>query len=357
MVKNSDVPLHSCLSANHTAPTELDSGAHGIVVRKSRTSVETRGRRHSLNGPDGSGPPSHKILRQHVRKHARRAAPRRAFRRRPRPRRRTPLLSRDANRLSRRRRGRVILSAVAASPPWPPSSHPAPTSTRLRRSACSRSPPRPAAAWTPPPLKTAASSLIGELIAANPNPEPAASPTCSIDGDWELIYSDTFLFRSSPFFWAVGSMMGDTADFFYQAHSHQTGIFGGGVGRVVQTVDTKGGRLISDSVVKASVGLPLLGFSPIFAGYGSVITAGRCAAKDGTRLAVTAETTTVRQDDANVLPQLNFLNGTTVPVEDVMKQVGGGEAGPEVYLDTFYLDDEMRISKLEDGSVFVYQRC
>ena len=137
-------------------------------------------------------------------------------------------------------------------------------------------------------------------------------------------------------------MMGDTADFFYQAHSHQTGIFGGGVGRVVQTVDTKGGRLISDCVVKASVGIPLLGFSPVFAGYGSVITAGRCAAKDGTRLAVTAETTTVRQDDANVLPQLNFLNGTTVPVEDVMKQVGGGEAGPEVYLCLLYTSPSPR---------------
>ena len=206
-----------------------------------------------------------------------------------------------------------------------------------------------------PAQKTAATSLIAELVTANPTPEPATSAT--IDGDWELVYSDTFLFRSSPFFWALGSMMGDTADFFYGAHSHQTGIFGGGVGRVVQSVDTKGGRLVSDCVVKASLGVPLLGFSPIFSGYGSVITAGRCAAKDGTRLAVTAETTTVRQDDANVLPQLNFLNGTTVPVEDVMKQVGGGEAGPEVYLDTFYLDDEMRISKLEDGSVFVYQRC
>ena len=137
-----------------------------------------------------------------------------------------------------------------------------------------------------PAQKTAASSLIGELIAANPNPEPATSPT--IDGDWELIYSDTFLFRSSPFFWAVGSMMGDTADFFYQAHSHQTGIFGGGVGRVVQTVDTKGGRLISDCVVKASVGLPLWD-SPDLRGIGSVITAGRCAARDGTRLAVTRD--------------------------------------------------------------------
>ena len=36
--------------------------------------------------------------------------------------------------------------------------------------------------------------------------------------------------------------------------------------------------------------------------------------------------------------------------------VGGG-AAPEVYLDTVYLDEEMRVSKLEDGSVFVYQRA
>ena len=64
----------------------------------------------------------------------------------------------------------------------------------------------------------------------------------------------------------------------------------------------------------------------------------------------------MRQDDATVLPQLNFLNGTTVPVEDVMRQMGGG-AAPEVYIDTVYLDDELRISKLEDGSVFVYQRA
>jgi hypothetical protein len=43
---------------------------------------------------------------------------------------------------------------------------------------------------------------------------------------------------------------------------------------------------------------------------------GRASAVDGTRLAVTAETTTVRQDDANVLPQLNFLNGTSVGSTD-----------------------------------------
>ena len=86
--------------------------------------------------------------------------------------------------------------------------------------------------------KTAASGLVADLIAVNPTPEPARDP--SIAGDWELVYADTHLFRSSPFFWAVGRMMGpENADFFYDAHAHQTGIFGGGVGRVVQSIDLR----------------------------------------------------------------------------------------------------------------------
>ena len=151
-------------------------------------------------------------------------------------------------------------------------------------------------------------------------------------------------------------MMGpENADFFYDAHAHQTGIFGGGVGRVVQSIDPEAGRLVSDCVVRASVGVPLLGFAPIFAGYGSVITAARAIPIDAVRLGVTVEATTVRQDDATVLPQLNFLNGTTAPSRTPCDR--WEEAATEVYIDTVYLDDELRISKLEDGSVFVYQRA
>lgn len=43
-------------------------------------------------------------------------------------------------------------------------------------------------------------------------------------------------------------------------------MFGGGVGRVVQSIDTAGNRLVSDCIVRASLGVPLIGFSPIFAG-------------------------------------------------------------------------------------------
>jgi len=41
----------------------------------------------------------------------------------------------------------------------------------------------------------------------------------------------------------------------------------------------------------------------------------------------------VRQDDATLIPELNFLNGSVAPIEDVMAKLAGG-AAPEVYIDT-----------------------
>ena len=53
---------------------------------------------------------------------------------------------------------------------------------------------------------------------------------------------------------------------------HQTSLFGGGVGRVIQDIDTNDMTLTSDCIVKASVGIPFVGFAPIFSGFGSVIS-------------------------------------------------------------------------------------
>jgi hypothetical protein len=48
--------------------------------------------------------------------------------------------------------------------------------------------------------KEQASSLISALELQNPTPKPTDSPL--IHGRWELLYSSTQLFRSSPFFMA-----------------------------------------------------------------------------------------------------------------------------------------------------------
>ena len=73
---------------------------------------------------------------------------------------------------------------------------------------------------------TDASELVTQLG------EIGCSDYTQLDGKWQLVMSSTKPFRSSPFFWTVGSMMGDMADFFYDAHEHQTSLFGGGIGEV-----------------------------------------------------------------------------------------------------------------------------
>jgi len=191
----------------------------------------------------------------------------------------------------------------------------------------------------------------------NPTSNPARSE--KLNGSWELVFeSSGHPFRSSPFFWAIGKLLGDRADFFYGAHEHQTSMFGGGCGTCLQIFDMEAGTLTSDCIVKASIGIPLLGFAPIVSGFGSVITKGTVQIKDDETIDVPVGSlsTTVRQDDASVLPALNFLNNTTVPVVDVMGRIADSNSEMSVSMRITYLDDDMRVSELEDGTLLIYRR-
>ena len=200
---------------------------------------------------------------------------------------------------------------------------------------------------------------IAELNRLNPTPTPARSDL--INGEWELAYADTYAFRASPFFWQLGKALNENANLFYDAHAHQTSLFGGGVGRVVQNIDMQNMTLTSDCVVKASVGIPFVGFAPIFSGYGSVISKANIIGGGGEeandRLFCVMESTTIRQDDTEVIPALNFLNNTVVPVGEVFENVvGGGTPPPTVEMKVLYLDEETRVSSLEDGSILLFKR-
>ena len=200
---------------------------------------------------------------------------------------------------------------------------------------------------------------IAELNRLNPTPTPARSDL--INGDWELAYADTYAFRASPFFWQLGKALNENANLFYDAHAHQTSLFGGGVGRVVQNIDMQNMTLTSDCVVKASVGIPFVGFAPIFSGYGSVISKANIIGGGGEeandRLFCVMESTTIRQDDTEVIPALNFLNNAVVPVGEVFENVvGGGTPPPTVEMKVLYLDEETRVSSLEDGSILLFKR-
>jgi hypothetical protein len=121
----------------------------------------------------------------------------------------------------------------------------------------------------------------------------------------------------------------------------------------LQTIDLEGEELISDCVVKASIGLPLVGWAPLASGSGRVITRASLRVFEGTSsLAVSVKETALDGGPEAIFPA---FNGTVVPVATAMSAINGGTV-PEIILETMFVDSEMRISQLPDGAWFVYIR-
>merc|ERR1712232_1000403 len=91
-------------------------------------------------------------------------------------------------------------------------------------------------------------NIIDDIVRESP-----ALPTnlTAIDGEWELIFSTVKngIFRSSPFFLAVQTALGDreTSDWAFKIHELQTHQWGlSKVGRVAQYINSTEGRLYSE---------------------------------------------------------------------------------------------------------------
>lgn len=191
--------------------------------------------------------------------------------------------------------------------------------------------------------KDSAMDLIYQLEALNPTPD--ATNVNIIGGVWELVYSDTQPFRSSPFFMAIGELFGeekDRAETLFAFHRAATSI--GEIGRVRQTISEA--MLVSEVDLKVGV-LPGLPVSLT----GTVVTKARLSPISSDSFNVAVESTSVTNNNI-----LSFLdNAVEVPVERVFSTIRGEV--PETKLSTFYLDDNMRISRTPDDHVFVYVRA
>lgn len=110
-----------------------------------------------------------------------------------------------------------------------------------------------------------ARALISELESMNPTAEPTLSPDCT--GTWELVYSDTQLFRSSPFFMAGRAVCadGDEAnryDWFCDMHRLALAI--STIGKVRQVVSRD--SIVSEFEVSAGA-VPFLSDAAPFLSY------------------------------------------------------------------------------------------
>lgn len=106
--------------------------------------------------------------------------------------------------------------------------------------------------------------LVAQLEALNPTAEPAAH----CDGEWDLCYSSTQFFRSSPFFQSIRVAMGEDgkemAENGFDLHDQAT--VGSRVGRVRQTVTSN--KLVSEVDLEVGI-LPGIPFTKT---KGTVVT-------------------------------------------------------------------------------------
>ena len=213
--------------------------------------------------------------------------------------------------------------------------------------------------------KDTARTLASSLEALNPTPEPTRSPGCQ--GTWELIFSDTQLFRSSPFFMAGRAVCaeGEEArryDWFCDMHRAALAI--STVGKVRQVISAE--RVTSEFEVRAgavpfvSDFVPMLRYSggmPLLI-EGAIVSSASIEDNSGDGYSLLMDTVEIKGSnipgvrqalDSGLMLQTRQLGG-------LLEQAVPAYANQTPFFRTSYLDDEMRISRDQDGKLFVYSR-
>ena len=187
--------------------------------------------------------------------------------------------------------------------------------------------------------KAEVASLIAGLEALAPIQSPTESPR--IEGTWELMYTDTSLVLTSPFFLARRGQcrnagVGGELAFKRRLNSLQGSSTFGTIGTVRQIVTQ--GRLISEIELTSSI-------------EGAIVSEATIRPTlSGTAWDVFLSSTELRGSNVDLVRQLlNIKTGATLPGGDLF-------ADTRTTFATTYLDDTIRISRDENGGCFVFQK-
>lgn len=168
---------------------------------------------------------------------------------------------------------------------------------------------------------SAVDDIVMSLEEINPNPRPVE--TDLIDGMWTLVYTTSKLFQSNPILMAAVTPLLQ-------------------LGQIRQKISVDNGTLVTEVDLTA---FPLT--------TGTVKTSARLTPVGAERLELTVETTNVT--GGKIADRLD-LGGLSfdVPVEQIYSRLRN--ASPETYIDTYYLDDKLRISRSKQGKLYIYTR-
>eukprot|EP00593_Proboscia_inermis_P017314 CAMPEP_0171310970 /NCGR_PEP_ID=MMETSP0816-20121228/21182_1 /TAXON_ID=420281 /ORGANISM="Proboscia inermis, Strain CCAP1064/1" /LENGTH=352 /DNA_ID=CAMNT_0011795419 /DNA_START=18 /DNA_END=1076 /DNA_ORIENTATION=+ len=218
----------------------------------------------------------------------------------------------------------------------------------------------------PTSQKLKALELINELEELNPNPNPLSESSSSSSlGTWELVYSSTQLFRSSPFFMAgraVCSTEDEARQYDWFCDMHRGALAISTIGKVRQIISAT--RMTSEFEVKVGSVPFLSDFTPFaYSGGWPVTIEGTIVSSaditpclDGTAWEIFMDTVEIKGSNIPGLRQI-LDAGVKLGSRDLgsfLETNVDSYTNPKPIFRTTYLDDQIRISRDQDNKVFVY---
>ena len=202
-------------------------------------------------------------------------------------------------------------------------------------------------------------SLTKELIAFNSEINEE-----KLNGDWELIFSDVELFRSSPFFLAIEKALNNQkrSDLFFKLHQLQVCSFGlSTIGKVSQKINFTKREFIStfDTTIFGLTTIPIFGWFKLLPTFGGrVITLANEISLNKNVLKMTLQKTKVSEvEGLKRIPIFsNLLMEKWYPVKNIWEKLPWNSNEPSLEVFIKYLDEDMRIIEDIYGSIFVYVR-
>ena len=186
----------------------------------------------------------------------------------------------------------------------------------------------------------------------------------NISGEWELIFSNVELFRSSPFFLAIEHALNDKvkSDLFFKLHQLQVSSFGlSTIGKISQKIDFQKKEFISsfDTIIFGITTIPIFGWFKLLPTFGGSVTtlADELVLVDKKIKMSLQKTKVTEVEGLNKIPLFSkLLMNKWYPVKDVWRKLPWNKLNPKCEVSIIFIDEELRIMNDIYGSIFIYIR-
>ena len=185
-----------------------------------------------------------------------------------------------------------------------------------------------------------------------------------ITGEWELIFSNVELFRSSPFFLAIENALNNKvkSDLFFKLHQLQVSSFGlSTIGKISQTIDFKKKEFLSsfDTIIFGLTTIPIIGWFKLFPTFGGSVTtlADKLVLEDNKLIMSLQKTKVTEVEGLNKIPFFSkLLMNKWYPVKEVWRKLPWNKVNPNCEVSIIFIDEDLRIMNDIYGSIFIYIR-